>query len=92
MAFWSGNWSYLIRLLVYFICLVAFSIQLGTLIGNYIKPTIINTNVVERELKEIGFPLVLKICVSPAFNKTAITDAGYGGIRSFFLGQSMYNR
>ena len=77
---------------MYFICFVAFGIQLGNLIGNYINPTITNTNVEKRELKEIGFPLVLKICVRPGFNMTAIQDAGYTGDRAFFLGQSMFNR
>ena len=92
MAIWSGKCNYFTGILVYFICFVAFAIQLGNLIGNYIRPTITNTNVEEKELKAIGFPLVIKICVSPGFNKDAIKDAGYKGPKGFFLGQSMYNR
>ena len=92
MAFWSGKLSYFTRLLVYFIFFVAFAIQFGNLIGNYSKPTITNTNVEKIELKEIGFPLVLKVCVSPGFNQTAIKDAGYRGDRLFFVGQSKYKR
>ena len=92
MAIWSGKCSYFTGILMYFICFVAFAIQLGNVIGNYIKPTITNTNVEEKELKEVGFPLVLKICVRPGFNQTAIKDAGYTGDRAFLLGQSMFNR
>ena len=92
MAFWSGKLSYFTRLLVYFIFFVAFAIQFGNLIGNYSKPTITNTNVEEMELTEIGFPVVLKICVRPGFNKTAINIAGYTNIFDFFSGRSMHNK
>ena len=92
MALWSGKLGYFSRVLVYFICFVAFTIQFGNLIENYAKPSITNTNVEERKLKEIGFPLVLKICVSPGFNETAINNAGYKHIYNFFRGKSMYNR
>ena len=91
MAFWSGKLIYFIRLLVYFICFFAFAIQFGNLFGNVSKPTITNTNVEERELREIGFPLILKICVGPGFNKTAINEAGYSSSYDFFIGRSMYN-
>ena len=51
-----------------------------------------NTNVEQKELKEIWFPLFLKICVRPGFNKTAIQNAGYTGAKAFFFCQSMFNR
>ena len=92
MAFGVRKLSYCTQLLVYIICFVAFAIQFGNLIVNFIKPTITNTNVEERELKEIGFPLVIKICVKPGFNETAINDAGYENSFGFFRGQSMRNK
>ena len=92
MAFWSGKLSYFTRLLVYIISIIAFSIQFGNLIGNYSKQTVTNTNMEEKELKDIGFPLVLKICVTPGFNETAIKIAGYKNIFEFFLGKSMHNK
>ena len=92
MAVWSGKLTIFIRLLVYIFCFIAFTIQFGHLIGNFIEPIRTNTNVEERDLKEIGFPVVLKICVRPGFNLTAINDAGYKGIFEFFLGKSMYNK
>ena len=92
MATWSGKWRYFTGILVYLICFVAFAIQLGNLIGNYVKPTITSTNVEEKELKEIGFPLIVKICVKPGFNQNAIQDAGYRGPQEFFFVQSKINR
>ena len=77
---------------MYFIFFVAFAIQFANLIGNFIKPTITNTYVEKMELKEIGFPLVLKICVRPGFNETAIKEAGYKHVYNFFRGKSIYNR
>ena len=92
MAFWSGKLNYFIRLLVYIISFIAFSYQFANLIEDYSRPTVTNTNVEEKELKDIGFPLVLKICVRPGFNETAIKDAGYKNIFEFFLGKSMRNK
>ena len=91
MAFWSGKLGYFTRLLVYFIFFVAFVIQFVHLISNNIKPTITNTNMAEKELKYIGFPLVIKMCVRPGLNETAINKAGYKNSYEFFSGQSMYD-
>ena len=88
MAVWSGKLTIFIRLLVYIFCFIALTIQFGHLI----EPTITNTNVEERDLKEIGFPLLLKIGVRPGFNLSAINNAGYKGIFDFFLGKSMHNK
>ena len=78
--------------MVYIIPFIAFSYQFANLIEDYSKPTVTNTNMEEKELKDIGFPLVLKICVRPGFNETAIKNAGYKNIPDFFLGKSMHNK
>ena len=77
---------------VYFLGFIAFTIQLGSVIENYIFPTVTNTNLIEANLKDVGFPLIIKICIKPGFNKTAINEAGYIDIWGFFKGQSVYNR
>ena len=77
---------------VYFLGFIAFTIQLGSVIENYIFPTVTNTNLIEKNIKDVGFPLIIKICIKPGFNETAIKEAGYEDVWGFFKGQSMYNR
>ena len=91
MVFWSGRLSHFTRLLIYTACFIAFVVQFGFVIGNFIKTTTTNTNVKERGLKDIGFPLVLKICVRPGFNETAIKNAGYKHSFDFFCGRTKIN-
>ena len=41
-----------------------------------------------RSIQDEDFPLIFKICVQPAFNKTAIEETGYGHIFKYFQGRS----
>ena len=88
----SCNLTYSIRCFVFVLGFIAFTLQLGSRIENYIFPTITNTNLIEKNLKDICFPLVIKICLKPGFDETAIKEAGYFDIFGFFKGQSTYNR
>jgi hypothetical protein len=75
-------------------CTAALLVQLGSVLWNgYIRPSVTNTVVEERKWKEmdLGMPVVLKICVTPAFNLTAIKYMGYDGVWSYFEGMSKYN-
>ena len=38
-----------------------------------------------------SFPLVIKICVSPGFNQTAIYELGYAGLWQYFRGKSRFD-
>ena len=42
-------------------------------------------------LHHIDFPLVIKICVIPGFNQTALQEAGYSDMESYFLGQNLFD-
>ena len=42
-------------------------------------------------LHDIEFPLVIKICVIPGFNQTALQEAGYSDMESYFLGQNWFD-
>ena len=58
----------------------------------FIYPTLLNTDASEIDLQDIEFPLDIKICAEPAFNETAIEEAGYD--RSpwkYFRGISRFN-
>jgi hypothetical protein len=76
-------------------------IQLGLVFRGYVSPSLTSRQVEQVDLKDLGFPLILKICVSPAFNSTALEAAGYStttlantslGSLNYFFGLSSYNR
>ena len=46
----------------------------------------------ERSLDDIEFPIIFKICITPAFNITEIQDAGYEIVWDYFTGTSRYSR
>jgi hypothetical protein len=83
------KWSWLLHLA----CLAALLVQLGSVLWNgYIRPSVTNTVVEQIKLKDMDFPVVLKICVTPGFNLTAIKEMGYApDAYSYFLGRSNYN-
>ena len=92
MDYLSFNYTLLLRILVQLICFIVFAIQVKNVLENYLMTTITSTHVKEMDLKDIGFPLVVKICVKPGFNETAVMEAGYKNLWSFWNGQSKYNR
>lgn len=73
------------------VCTVVLAIQLVNVLESYIQPTITRTWEEEVPLEDIEFPLVIKICIVPGFNQTALHEAGYEDTWKFFLGQSRFN-
>jgi hypothetical protein len=73
-------------------CAAALLLQLGLVLRSYVSPTLTLPTVEHRALKDIGFPLIFKICVDPSFNKTAVNESGYGGVVwEYVIGQSLFN-
>ena len=83
------NWSCILTSLVQFGCVVAFLVQAANVLDDFFKPTLTNTNIEQRNLK--NFPLTFKICIKPGFNLTALKEAGYNNPWAYFTGQSRYN-
>jgi hypothetical protein len=78
---------------VNFACAAALLVQLGFVLWDgYIRPSLTNTVVKEVDLKDIDFPVDLKICASPGFNSGALWKAGYRDTGDYFGGVSKYNR
>ena len=73
------------------ICLAFLAIQLANVLQSSIKPTITRTWEEEVLRQDIEFPAVIKVCVVPGFNRTALHEAGYWDTWTYFLGQSMFN-
>jgi hypothetical protein len=46
----------------------------------------------EMNWKDMDVPVVLKICVAPGFNMTAIKEMGYDNVYRYFEGISKYNK
>lgn len=49
------------------------------------------TDITEKQLKNLQFPIMFKICMKPGFNTTALKEEGYAGISEYFLGRSRFN-
>ena len=72
-------------------CSVVLAIQLANILEGYIKPSLTRTWEEELMLRDIDFPVIVKICVIPGFNEKALQEAGYQDTWYYFLGQSMFD-
>ena len=67
------------------------TVQLANVLEGYLKPQTTRTWDEYARLDEMEFPLVIKICVIPGFNQTALQELGYKDTISYFLGRVSYN-
>ena len=63
------------------------TVQLANVLEGYIKPQTTRTWDEDVRFEDMEFPLVIKICVIPGFNQTALQDFGYKDTFSYFLGR-----
>ena len=61
-------------------------VQLANILEGYIHPQTRHTWEKKEPLQNIEFPLVIKICVKPAFNQTALKEVGYKDTFSYIVG------
>ena len=73
------------------VCTVVLAIQLANVLEGFIKPTITRTWEEEVLLDDIEFPLVIKVCVIPGFNQTALYEEGYEDTVNYFNGNSRFD-
>ena len=67
-------------------CTALLTIQLAHILTDYVKPRLTRTWEEEVLLEDIDFPVVIKVCVIPGFNQTALNDVGYKDTLSYFVG------
>ena len=79
------GWFYVIA---YFLCFSFFSAQMYKLVQKLVFPTNPHTYVKEVPLKDMNFPLDVKICVNPSMNRTALKAYGYGTPVDYIAGSS----
>ena len=80
--------------MVNIICVLAALSQLFFIVMGFVSPNQLNTDTSELDLQHIDFPLDIKICAEPAFNESAIVEAGYGtewNQYDYFTGRSRFN-
>ena len=75
-----------VEVLAYLICICFFTGQTYKLVENLVAPTMTHTYVRELPLKDIDFPLDIKICVRPSLNSTALNYFGYNDTYQYILG------
>ena len=78
--------------LVNTICILAVVTQLAFNFRDFLFPRLTNSRLETRSLQGEDFPLIFKICVQPAFNKTALVETGYGHLFRYFQGGSKFNK
>ena len=77
------GWFYLLARVS---CICLFSLQTYQLEEDLVAPTLTHTTVREVPLKDIDFPLDIKICVRPSMNETAVKMFGYDSIEEYIIG------
>ena len=82
------NWA---RGLVHLFCTALFLYQLTKLLPSYFAQSLTNTEVSEMQLKDLDFPLNIKVCFRPSLNKTALKKLGYLDKAMFIVGRSRFN-
>ena len=86
---WSQlQWSWVLHIS----CSLAVTIQLVSIIQNFISPQSTNSENEEVNIQKMEFPLLFKICVCPSFNNSAAEELGYDGIWNYFSGMSRFNK
>ena len=63
--------------MAHLLCLSVFLVQLIKLIPAYISPTMTYTVVENKPLRDMEFPLDIKICVKPILDSTVLRSYGY---------------
>ena len=78
-------------ILLHIACSLAVSIQIVSVLHDFVKPQTTNSETEEIHLENMEFPLLFKICVDPSFNGSAVAELGYNGIWNYFSGLSRFN-
>ena len=74
------------------ICCFAFIFQVYGIIQEWIHPSQTATQVSEKNIKGIDFPVIFKICPDPAFVLGLLRKEGYRDVFSYFRGESKFNK
>ena len=74
------------------LCFIAFTIHAIINLYNTLNPKETIMRFEPRNLDDIEFPIVFKICLNPAFKIDEIQSAGYASLWDYFHGKSKYKK
>ena len=75
-----------------FLCFFAFSVQVYHLYDqSYVNPIYTDTQIIQKNIQDIEFPVIFKICIQPGFDKKELKSVGYSSERDYFDGNSRFN-
>ena len=77
--------------LLYIGCFIIFVIQVAVLIYNRMNPSQTISSTSQKQLADLKFPVIFKICIKPAFDDEELNEAGYSSSYDYFLGCSKYD-
>ena len=73
-------------------CSFLFLYQFGQILPSYYAPSLTHTDVREIPLRDMDFPLDIKVCIRPSvFNETALKHFGFKDAASYVLGVRKFN-
>ena len=75
--------------IVNFFCIFMFVFQMSRHITQYSSEKELYTTKEKTTLENLSFPLVLKVCVNPGFNNTALLFYGYKDTNDYFTGYAI---
>ena len=77
---------------IYVLCFFAFSFQVYHLYDqSYVNPIYTDTQIIKKNIQDIEFPVIFKICIQPGFDKKELKSVGYHSERNYFDGSSHFN-
>ena len=59
------------------LCGIAFIWQFSLVLIDFLAPTLTNIVHYQRQLHEMDFPVIFKLCADPGFNQMKVTQMGY---------------
>ena len=77
-----------LHMLAYILCISFFSVQIFKLVDSLLSPTKTYTSIKEVPLKDIDFPLDIKICVTPSLDIAVLKEFGYDDTGDYAIGTS----
>ena len=80
------------NILLYIFCFGAFCSQVYHLCQQYVQPVSTTTNKLLKNLKDVEFPAVFKICVYPPLRTKALKSLGYEDSFDYFNGDNRFNK
>ena len=67
---------------------LAFLVQMAVMIDQACNPTELSSSMKKVPLKHLAFPVVLRVCLTPAFDLRRLEEVGYGSVYDYFMGVS----